>query len=387
MPRTPKFQYRKTPDGWLVNVPASVSESGKRERHYHKTRDLAKDHATKLREKFLEHGSAASAIRPSMAEDATRATEILRPWGLSLTDAAHRVATELERQNASKCIEEARDEWVASMDGLRARSIKSYEVTARRMVQALEGRLLATITAEELEESIRGHGSAIATYALHRRNARAFWNWCAKRGWCDKDVFDRVDQARKAPDKEIEFLTPEAAEALLRTAEDAFPRAVSRYALALFAGIRAEELQRLKASHVSVEGIDLPAEVTKKGRRRHIVPNQTLRAWLEAYPFDPCANWQNIDCAIRRLAGWDVAASLLESPPEPTRGRWPQNALRHSHATFAIADGTPLETLLFEFGHTGGIEVLRKHYLGRATKIQAAEFFSLRPYPHPTNGV
>ena len=157
MPRTPKFQIRKTPDGWLVNVPASVSESGKRERHYHKTRDLAKDHASRLRDKFLEHGSAASAIRPSMAEDATRAAKILEPWGLSLADAALRIAAEFEKQAASKSVEEARDEWVADMDGLRPRSIKSYEVTARRMVEALGGRLLATITAEDLEAAIHDH--------------------------------------------------------------------------------------------------------------------------------------------------------------------------------------------------------------------------------------
>jgi integrase len=362
-----------------VNVPGSISESGKRERHFHPTRDKAKEHAAKLREQFLEHGSAAGAIRPSMAEDATRAAKILQPFGLSLTDAARRVALEFEKLAASKCIEEAKEQWMASMDGLRARSIKSYEVTARRMIQALSGRLLATISSEEIEESIRGEGTAIATYALHRRNARAFWNWCAKRGWCDKEVFERVALPRRAPDKEIEFLTPEAVKALLETAEETFPRAVSRYALALFAGIRAEELQRLQSNHVSKDGIDLPAEVTKKGRRRHITLSTTLRTWLKAYPFDPIPNWQNIDCAIRRLAGWDVAASLLECPPIPTRGRWPQNALRHTHASYAIAAGASLESLLFEFGHSGGGEVLRKHYLGRATKSQSEEFFSIRP--------
>lgn len=82
----------------------------------------------------------------------------------------------------------------------------------------------------------------------------------------------------------------------------------------------------------------------------------------------PGSNWRQVDCAVRRLAGWDVSAPLLEESPEATRGRWPQNALRHSHASYAsyaIAVGIPLETLLFEFGHVGGVEILRKHYLCR----------------------
>jgi integrase len=379
MPRTPKFQFRKTASGWMVNVPATLSESGKRERHFHKTRDEAKEHASSLREKYASHGAGAAAIRPALAEDAARAMEILEQWGLSLTQAAQRVDAEMKKKEASVSFEEAGKAWVESLDGLRDRSIKSYEVTLNRLTAALSGRVLSTIPAEEIAAAIQQNGVASATQSLHRRNARAFWFWCAKKGWCEKDVFDGVPSPRKSSDKEIEFLTPDEACELLLVAEQAYPKAVPMYALALFAGIRAEELRRLDERHVTLEGIDMPAVVTKKGRRRHITPNKTLQAWLQVYPFRPCPNWKQVDCAIRRLAGWDVAASMLECPPEPSRGRWPQNALRHSHATYAIAAGEPLEKLLFEFGHVGGIEVLRKHYVGRATKKQAEEFFSLRP--------
>lgn len=379
MPRAPKFQIRKTASGWMINVPATLSGTGKRERHFHKTRDEAKDHASSLREKYAAHGAGAAAIRPALAEDAARAMEILERWGFSLTQAAQRVDAEMKRKEASVTFEEAGGAWVESLDGLRDRSIKSYEVTLKRLTAALTGRILSTISAEEIAAAIQQNGVASATQSLHRRNARAFWFWCAKKGWCEKDVFTGVPSPRKGSDKEIEFLTPEEASELLLVAEQAYPRAVPMYALALFAGIRAEELIRLEERHVTLEGIDLPADVTKKGRRRHITPSETLKAWLRVYPFRRCPNWKQVDCALRRLAGWDVAASMLEYPPESTRGRWPQNALRHSHATYAIAAGEPLEKLLFEFGHVGGIEVLRKHYVGRATKAQAAEFFSIRP--------
>jgi len=76
----------------------------------------------------------------------------------------------------------------------------------------------------------------------------------------------------------------------------------------------------------------------------------------------------------------------LVTVPEPKKGEklpprpeWPANALRHSHASFAIAAGTTLETLLFEFGHTGNANVLRAHYVGKASKKQALEFFAIMP--------
>jgi integrase len=379
MPRTPKFHVQQTTSGWMINVPATLSESGKRERHFHKTRDKAKEHASRLREKYASHGAGAAAIRPALAEDAARAMEILERWGLSLTQAAQLIDADMKRQEASVSVEEAGAAWVESLDGLRDRSIKSYKVTLKRFTSALSGRTMSTISAEEIATAIQQNGIASATQSLHRRNARAFWFWCAKKGWCEKDVFAGVPSPRMGSDKEIEFLSLDEASELLLVAEQAYPKAVPMYALALFAGIRAEELRKLEEKHVTLDGIDLPPAVTKKGRRRHITPNTTLQAWLRVYPFRPCPNWKQVDCAIRRLAGWDVAASMLECPPEPNRGCWPQNALRHSHATYAIAAGEPLEKLLFEFGHVGGIEVLRKHYVGRASKAQAAKFFALRP--------
>jgi hypothetical protein len=63
----------------------------------------------------------------------------------------------------------------------------------------------------------------------------------------------------------------------------------------------------------------------------------------------------------------------------PDLGRWPQNAIRHSHASYAIAAGVPLESLLFEFGHTGNPSVLREHYVGRASKKEAKTFFQIGP--------
>jgi site-specific recombinase XerD len=227
------------------------------------------------------------------------------------------------------------------------------------------------------------------------RNARAFWRWAAKKGWCDADVFKAVEVPKTGRHQnEIAILTPTEAKCLLEVAEAHYPDAVASYALQLFAGIRVEELRRLEARHVTEGGIEMSADITKKGRRRHINPNPTLSAWLATYPYSPCPNWREVDKACRRLAGWDLGSRLLEKQaaqaaaengsepeqlPAPTLGQWPQNALRHSHASYAVAAGVPLESLLFEFGHTQNPSVLREHYVGRASRKDAIEFFKIGP--------
>ncbi len=380
MARHAKFQVKSTPSGWMVNVPASFAESRKRERHFHKTKAGVLEHATKLREKMQQHGEAAGIIKPSLAEAATLAEALLAPWDVSLVEAARMVVAIKDRANASRRTDQAVDAWLKANEGLRERTQHSYKHSGKKLKIVFADRLLTDISAEELQEAIAPLGTHGAAVRGRIRNARAFWRWAAKRGWCDANVFASVQMPKSARESdEIAILTVEQARALLRTAEEHYPKAVASYAIQLFAGVRAEELTRLEAGHVTADGIELSAMVTKKGRRRHITPSATLKAWLEAHPFEPCPNWPHVDKACRRLAGWDVSAGLLKKAPDPTRGRWPQNALRHSHASYAVVAGTPLETLLFEFGHSGSPAILRQHYVGRASKQEALDFFSIGP--------
>jgi hypothetical protein len=388
MPRQPRFDFKRTPDGWRVNVPASIAASGKREQHFFASRDKAKAAAEAFRVKYQKAGTRAALIKASVAEDAMAAVAILKPWGASLTDAARYFDQAKRKAAASKPLMEATALWIVASEGLRGRTLGGYEQTRKRLDAALADQLLAEITADELQAAVCPLGSTGAHLHGHYRNARAFWRWAAKRGWCDASVFTRLEAPRVKIEGEIAILTPESAEVLLRMAEMHYPQAVASYALQLFAGIRAEEITRMESKHVTTDGIDLPASVTKKGRRRHITPSATLAAWLARYPFKPCPNWRRVDMACRRLAGWKVESEFLqekrdageiEKLPETPRGAWPQNALRHSHASYAVAAGTPLESLMFEFGHTGSANVLRQHYVGRASKKQALAFFAIRP--------
>lgn len=44
-----------------------------------------------------------------------------------------------------------------------------------------------------------------------------------------------------------------------------------------------------------------------------------------------------------------------------------------------VAIGTPLEDLTFKFGHSGGHDLLRRHYVSRLTKKDAIAILSIGP--------
>ena len=384
-----RFTPKNSPSGWRINIPAKISETGKRQQLFYRTQKLAQAAADDLKKKVEVFGVQTRAIAPSLAETATAAAALLDPHGVSLLDAARFYAEARKRETASKKLSEAAGLWLVACEGLRDRTLQGYRQTANRLKSALGDSVLVRITGEELQKALVPKGTPPTAAAGHIGRGKAFWNWCAASGWCRAEVFATVRAPKSSRDAdEIAILTIDETAALLAAATDHFPASVASYALQLFAGIRAEEITRLEAEHVTADGIDMPASVTKKGRRRHIAPNATLAAWLARYPFTPCSNWRRVDRACRRLAGWEVESDILnaaveagklEAVPVPTRGPWPQNALRHSHASYAVAAGVSLESLLFEFGHAGNPTMLRQHYVGRASKKQALEFFAIVP--------
>ena len=94
--------------------------------------------------------------------------------------------------------------------------------------------------------------------------------------------------------------------------------------------------------------------------------------------------------AVRRLAGFEVAARILKRhkpegvktwPPKLPKNAptWPQNGMRHTHASAAVRFGKSVDDLVFEFGHTGDLEMLRNHYIGAYRPKDAIEFWSIGP--------
>lgn len=384
MPKRSNFTPVKTPEGWRINIPAKYSFSGKRERHFYRSRALALEAATALREARERFGDARISIAPTLAEMAISAQELLEPYGLTILQAAQQVVESISKSARSKDIGQALEEYLEVKDGRSASQKRLYTYMQRDLLEDFPGRTLASITGEELLAHLKKRTRGPSGHNMRRTLLSGFWRWASRlpREWCSMRQIEHLER-KETSHSGIETLTADQCQKLLRTAESHYPETVPAYVLAMFLGIRREEITRLEPSDIRHDGVSVPAASSKTGRRRFINMTPTVRAWLDAYPVAETvcpSSWDDKDCAIRQLAGWRVVSRLIPEPPDPDLPAWPKNGLRHTAATVAVATGKPIETLVFEHGHSGGLQVLRNHYVGQMARAEALKILAIGPH-------
>lgn len=399
-PSPPVFD--KARNRWKATIPAGLTTDGKRIRSWHASRDAARAFI----ESVTRADSPAATIAPSLAMKADEARAILEPWNLDIVQAAREVAAALEvlgdagsileaarayrvtheARISSKPLGEAVARYLDSKIDLRDATLKSYRYTLERTFAPLHGHAMADITTAALEAVLAP--KAPTARAMHKRTLRVFWKWASilPRGWSSMATVDALEAIRISSDADIEILTPGDVKALLHAAELESPAAAAAYAIAIFGGVRMAELGKLTWGDVGEDHIEIGRAISKKHSRRLIPIYPSLRAWMDATRGDAAANmliippnWIDVSKSVRRRAGWDVSARLLTNPPKPTRGDWPSNACRHTCASVQVAIGTPLEALTFAFGHSGGHDLLRRHYVSRLTKKDALAILAIGP--------
>lgn len=384
MARQSRFIPKQTPRGWCLNVPAKFAASKKRERQYFKSRALAEAAAKALKERKEAFGAESQIISPTLAMQATEAAALLDQHGASILDAARFYVAHQTRLQASVMLGEALSQFRQRKEDRSETQVRNYRLMAEQMIEDLPARNLAEITGEEIEVHIRKRTGGPASFNQRLRLIRAFWTWASKkpRRWCDPDELDHIER-EETTSGHIETLTAEECRNLLQTAENHHPDAVIGFALMLFTGMRRQEVERLQPEDFKPDGIEVPATSAKTKRRRFIQMPEPLKAWMKEYPLAETvlpSNWRRKHREIRRLAGWRVWSDLsVPSRPPAELPEWPDNALRHTAATVALALGKPIETLVFEHGHSGGLNVLRNHYIGQMTKKEAEAILALRP--------
>lgn len=372
-------------------MPASISDTGKLQRRYFKTKEEALAEASAFRKDYKAHGEKATVLPPRIADQALVAVKLLQGTGASLIDAASAFRKAWEAKRSSQPFGKAVKTYLAAREDLRKSTLDSYKYTLEKVAKPLSERILTDLKTADFEQLLKDKGPT--AIRMHRANLRAFWRWAAKapREWCDAGVLEALEVARTSDDSDIQILKPDDVEALLRAAEAEGSGAAAAYAIAIFGGVRMAELERLTWSNVHRDHIEIGRDVAKKHSRRLVPLCAGLKAWLKSYRQNAepdqlivPANWPDVSKSVRRRAGWNVAARLLKNPPEPTRGPWPANACRHTCASVQVAIGTPLEKLIFAFGHSGGHDLLRKHYVSRLTQRDAHKILSIRPATRKT---
>jgi integrase len=226
---------------------------------------------------------------------------------------------------------------------------------------------IADIATPQVDRFLRGLKVASATRNGVRKSVVAFFGWARKQGYL---ATDRPTAAEKSMtfaevDKAPEIFGPEEMSRLLRAANHA---TLPMLAIGGFAGIRSAEIARLHWEDVLWDQgyIEVKARKAKTKARRLVPIQANLKAWLEPYHGSSgaiCAAPCLSDCyrALSNKAGIE----------------WKQNALRHSYASYRLAQIQDAARVALEMGNSP--QILFKHYRELVTPEAAQAWFGIVP--------
>src|SRR5271166_3789537 len=104
-----KAVYLKSHDSWAVNVPASLSDTGKRRQLFFATKGEAQTECEKLKARKDNFGISLTAMTPARIAEASEAYKLLEPLNIGLLDAVRSHVATVKARSASISIREAFD--------------------------------------------------------------------------------------------------------------------------------------------------------------------------------------------------------------------------------------------------------------------------------------
>jgi len=357
---------------WRVNLPPKYTSTGKRQRHFFRNRREADTFCHTQRIRLDNYGRNSSTLTPGQQEEAAMAFEKLSPYNMTLTTVVADFIARHEARVRSVTFKVLFDRFVAAKKNRSEAYLRGLKYTLPRFAE-LHDRKVCDIAPADIDAETNGMTPAVRNAFL--RNLRAVFNFGVKRNWLEANPISKLDFEIVRKD-EVVTLTTKKAESLMIAADndnDLLPY----HALGLFAGVRPLELQRLEWGNIDLveHHIEITSAVSKTGRRRIIDMEPNLDAWLNHYiakggkaagKVTPVtSNLRNRLREIRKAAGLSD---------------WTQDVMRHSYASYWLAEHGDINRLTLQMGHESA-DMLWRHYHKAAKRKEAEHYWRIMPPP------
>ena len=216
------------------------------------------------------------------------------------------------------------------------------------------------------------HKVSASQFNKGRTMLHGLFEFAIRREWCDKNPIKRIER-KKVVEKEILPLKLSETKRLIKTAQRESSECAVAAALLVYTGIRPREVRRLTWRDIDTEEktITVRSQCSKTGGVRQVeippVLNRLLithsRELKEEKICPP--NWQRRWRKIRDNSGF--------------RGRWVQDVLRHTYASFHAKHYADLPRLQLNMGHRD-LSLLRSRYVNMhgISRAEAKCFFELK---------
>jgi integrase len=393
MPREFKFSIRKDAtrqtSPWWIDIPPRLSDTGNRQKKFFKTQELAKGELQRLRTSLANHGISRRSLSASVEEQAAAAVKLLKEAGMENRQLVSIVADYIKREKARaasvtllKCFKDYIER--AEAEQKSAEHIRGLKA-AKELCTPIHERMLPDISHTDILELLKGFTKS--THNLKLRQLRAVFNFAMAGGrdWISENPADKVEFFQIKV-KEPEIYSPkqvaEFMDLCVKKDRDLLPALV----LMFFCGVRPDhnsgEITKVEWDHIFLEDdpprVELPAGITKTGRRRTISLREAPLAWLRWWvstggkPEGPLVASPG-ELFKKRLY------AVLRSKKGPDKKPLPRikDGTRKSFASY-VARSESKDVAIRELGHTGS-DLLDKHYRSDVSATDAAAFWNILP--------
>ena len=261
--------------------------------------------------------------------------------------------------------------YLKSKQHLRPDSIRDIRCIGNRLLRTnpeLSGRNFSELSVSECEEWLNAAFHTDSQFNKARTMLHGLFEFALRREWCDKNPIKRIER-KKVVEKEIQPLKLAETKRLIKTAQRESPVYAVVAALLVYAGIRPREVRRLTWRDIDTEEktITVRSQCSKTGGVRQVeippVLNRLLITHKSQNSSHICpTDWQRRWRKIRDNSGF--------------RGRWVQDVLRHTYASYHAKCFRDLPRLQLNMGHRD-INLLRSRYVNMngISKSESKSYF------------
>ena len=380
MPATPslkpfslKSREKEGKAHWCLNVPAELSDTGKRQRLFFDTKREADRKAELVRATKDNIGASLSNLSPGRITQAAKAFEMLDEHRIDLLDAVRGFIKEHKQRTDSVPFLELFNQFLAAKTDRNQKYQVELRITRDRF-PTLHGRMVSDITHRDLDPLL----SAISPGGRNplMRYLRAVFFFGIKKGYMTENPISKLDFAERKR-KEIETIPNEQAAAMLVSALENDLPLLPYLVFGLFAGIRPDgELQKLEWNDVKLaeSTIVIRPEVSKTNRRRFPDLSPNAIEWLNAYKAKGGTSSGNVSpysgrqLLKHRRANWKTAGIT----------KWIQQGMRHTFCSNWLALHKDVNELVLQSGHDSVDTMWRNCHKG-VTEADAQQFWAIVP--------
>jgi integrase len=375
--------YALSSGRWCI----SYYQDGRRRRETRSSREEATDRAKEVATAI--HGQKASGVMLTGADrdSYARSLEVLKPFSVTLHDAIEAYAkarTKLRKASLNdavdfylrhhptdlpaKSVKQVSDELLEAkrLDGVSAAYLRDLKTRLPHIAAAFSNPI-GQVTQGQLENWLRSLPGSLRSRNNYRGLVVTLWRFARRRGYLLRDRATEADLLPRVKDNGTEIeIFPSAEFAKLIAKADA--NVVPFLAIGAFTGLRHAELLRLEWEDVRFDQgfVEVKAKKAKTAQRRLVPIQSNLEAWLAPYRAQtgPVCVWSRIGRKASVLA-------------RELGIRWPKNGMRHSYATYRLAQCQDAAKVALEMGNTPAM--IFRHYRELVTPCDAAAWWSIAP--------